>query len=101
VKRQRLADAEIIREPVLEPITLRLKRGFMSAQTINPPRSAAIGPPEDSWGTLPYFRRLARVDAVEGLYWLVTVFRPAHRTGHPLLNVEGCPGCAFETAVAR
>jgi hypothetical protein len=54
----------------------------------------------ETWGTASRFRRLARVDADTAAYWLLTVHRPAHRVGHPLLNVEDCPGCAFETAMA-
>ena len=56
-------------------------------------------PEVDTWGTASYFRRLARVDLDVAAYWVGQVHRPAHRFQHPHLNIEGCPGCAFETAV--
>jgi hypothetical protein len=75
----------------------------MFSNDIGLSRSAATGSPAVAvldlhWGTASHFRRLARVDVDTAAYWLATVHRPAHRISHPFLNVEGCPGCAFETA---
>jgi hypothetical protein len=50
----------------------------------------------ETWGTASRFRRLARVDADTASYWLRTVGRRAHHFGHPNLNIDRCPGCAFE-----
>lgn len=55
----------------------------------------------DTWGTASRFRRLAKVDPDVAAYWLTTVHRVTHRTGHPQLTVVGCPGCIFETAATR
>lgn len=76
----------------------------MIGQSIDVSRSLPSGPPKvvtpDTWGTASQFRRLARVDQDVAAYWLDTVHRPAHRVAHPRLNVESCPGCVFELAVA-
>lgn len=52
----------------------------------------------ESWGSLRQFMRLTGVDELGSYYWIVTVWRPAHRVGHPFLNIVDCPGCLFETA---
>jgi hypothetical protein len=57
-------------------------------------------PDDGTWGTATYFSRLTGADLETASYWLRTVSRPAHRFGHPHLNIDGCPGCAFERAVA-
>ena len=77
----------------------------MSLETIVVGRSTPTGLPEidtqETWGSLRRFMRLARVDESVAKYWTIVVHRPAHRFGHPNLNIEGCHGCLFETAVAR
>jgi hypothetical protein len=55
-------------------------------------------PPPESWGTARFFARLARAEHDVAAYWVGTVHRPAHRVGHPRLNIDGCPGCAYEQA---
>jgi hypothetical protein len=76
----------------------------MMSQSIDVSRSLPSGPlivdTPDTWGTPSRFRRLARVDLDDAAYWLAAVSRPAHRAGHPRLNVKRCPGCVFETATA-
>ncbi len=70
----------------------------MTTETIGvspPPTSQAL-----TFGTATYFSRMTGVDLETSAYWVSTVDRPAHRMGHPRLNVEGCPGCVFERAVA-
>lgn len=53
-----------------------------------------------TFGTTSYFSRMTGADRDIAAYWTKTVDRAAHRNVHPRLNIEGCPGCAFETAVA-
>lgn len=53
----------------------------------------------ESWGSLRRFMRLTGVDEVDGYYWIVTVWRPAHRVSHPFLSIKDCPGCLFEASV--
>lgn len=59
-------------------------------------RPAGIG----TWGTATHFSRLTGADHETSAYWVRVVARGAHRMGHPKLTIEGCPGCAYEQAVA-
>jgi hypothetical protein len=57
-------------------------------------------PPSTSWGTSTLFEQLSGASHKDGEYWVRYVSRPAHRLGHPRLNISGCPGCAYETAAS-
>lgn len=70
--------------------------GAVMAPPTEPAESGTL--PVERWGTSSYFARRARVSLDEAAYWLRTVYRPAHRVGHPFLRIDGCPGCAYETA---
>lgn len=61
---------------------------------------ATHSPESGTWGTTSYFSRMSGADHETAAYWTRVVHRPAHRVSHQYRSIEGCPGCAYERAVA-
>jgi len=70
-------------------------------QIIGNSRSNLLRVPDrdTTWGTPGEFAQLTGVNDSDAHYWATTVWRPAHRVGHPRLNIADCPGCIYEQAV--
>lgn len=59
-----------------------------------------VDPNRLTWGSAETFQLCTGADLETARYWASSVFRPAHNISHPRAMPE-CPGCLYETAVAR
>jgi hypothetical protein len=78
----------------------------MGTNSIGVPRSTKPGttvrvdPARLTWGSAETFQLCAGGDLETARYWSSRVFRPAHNIAHPAVMAD-CPGCRYETTVAR